>query len=52
MLVLIIHALLQHLLQLSCRNFLAILIFKTFREEVLERIDSEMSLDIFAVHDS
>ena len=52
MLVLLVHTFLKHLLQLPCGNLFTLLIFKTFGEEILQREDAEMSLDIFAVHDS
>ena len=51
-LVLIIHAFLKRLLELSRRYFLSILVLEAFREEILKGIDSQMSFNILAVHNS
>ena len=52
LLVLIVHAFLQDLLEFPGGNLFTLLILKTFREEIFEREYSEMSLDILAVHNS
>ena len=44
---LVLHAVEQSLLQLYGRNLFTIQILKTYREEIIQRIDTEMGLDIF-----
>ena len=51
-LVLIVDTFLKCLLEFPSGYFLAILILKTFREEILQRIYTEMCFDILAVYDS